>query len=249
LPVRRRMKICSAVVETNRNRSTIKQVLGTTGSCLSHANIQTLTAGLHFCIRRLASSVDTAHAQACLLDARTVSAVRFISNRNMSNSNSLPWITRTAELGIRVVFWISNVTDASSYIQHYLNMLNFLKKFSTTCFGSYDNHHVSNLLWCWNCCANLVLFLVRLHVCAGIFLGDESLSLCVLLCVTITAFLRNIQTYPKCTRCSETLNRIKRKINNKSRDVPFAYLSRKSLSRTSSGVHEVICHSEQTEKK
>jgi hypothetical protein len=54
-------------------------------------------------------------------------------------------------------------------------ILSSFKQFSTTCFSLYDHHH----LWCRNCSAYLVLFLVWSHVCAGVSLGDGLLSLCV----------------------------------------------------------------------
>jgi hypothetical protein len=73
---------------------------------------------------------------------------------------------------------LSKVTDAPPYMQHNLKTLNLFKKFSTTCFGLYGHHDALKLL-CGNCCAHLVLFLVRSHVCASISLSDGLLSLCV----------------------------------------------------------------------
>jgi hypothetical protein len=59
-----------------------------------------------------------------------------------------------------------NVTDGLSYLQHCLKALNFLKKFSTTCFGTYGHHQLLKLLWCRNCWAHLGLFLVWTQACA-----------------------------------------------------------------------------------
>jgi hypothetical protein len=64
------------------------------------------------------------------------------------------------------------------------NYQNFFKKWFTTCFGPYGHQQVLNFLWCGNCCAHLVLFLVWSHVCTGASLNDGPLSVSIQVIVT-----------------------------------------------------------------
>jgi hypothetical protein len=72
-----------------------------------------------------------------------------------------------------------NATDPSSYMQHYLKILNFFKKVFHYMFWSVWPSSSVKTLVVWKLLCPFGRIVVWSHVCTGILFGDGLLSLCV----------------------------------------------------------------------